>query len=177
VMDSMYLDGLEDAYEPGKLMGAFAEETAAAYQFTRADMDAYAVESHKRLANAQTQGWLKGEVVGRHLSELVVPEQHRQAHEAGLERFRATPVPSLHIGAVRDAHARGLQLVAQRVQHAQRQHELRARVETGLRRRGNLVAADLQAGVRDDDAAPVFKRLPEFPAAARFEDTVHARGA
>ena len=34
VMDSMYLDGLEDAYDPGKLMGAFAEETAAAYQFT-----------------------------------------------------------------------------------------------------------------------------------------------
>src|SRR5258708_39527412 len=45
VMDSMYLDGLEDAYDPGKLMGAFAEETAAAYQFSRADMDVYAGES------------------------------------------------------------------------------------------------------------------------------------
>src|SRR4051812_7492350 len=35
LMDHMYLDGLEDAYEPGKLMGNFAEDTAAEYQFTR----------------------------------------------------------------------------------------------------------------------------------------------
>src|SRR5258708_27387006 len=56
VMDSMYLDGLEDAYDPGKLMGAFAEETAAAYQFSRADMDAYAVESLKRARAATENG-------------------------------------------------------------------------------------------------------------------------
>ncbi|MBP8245869.1 MAG: acetyl-CoA C-acetyltransferase, partial [Phenylobacterium sp.] len=35
ISDSMYLDGLEDAYEPGRLMGSFAEESAATYQFTR----------------------------------------------------------------------------------------------------------------------------------------------
>ena len=35
MFDHMYLDGLEDAYEPGRLMGSFAEETAKAYQFTR----------------------------------------------------------------------------------------------------------------------------------------------
>src|SRR5271168_3771705 len=38
VSDSLYLDGLEDAYEPGKLMGAFAEETARHYQFGREAM-------------------------------------------------------------------------------------------------------------------------------------------
>ena len=43
--DHMYLDGLEDAYEPGRLMGSFADETAKAFQFTRQDMDAYALES------------------------------------------------------------------------------------------------------------------------------------
>ena len=48
VMDSMYLDGLEDAYDSGKLMGAFAEETAAGYQIGRAEMDAYAIESLDR---------------------------------------------------------------------------------------------------------------------------------
>ena len=37
--DHMYLDGLEDAYEPGRLMGSFADETARAFQFSRADMD------------------------------------------------------------------------------------------------------------------------------------------
>ena len=63
VLDSMYLDGLEDAYEPGKLMGAFAEETARAYQFTRADMDAYAIESLSRARHAVESGAFAGEIV------------------------------------------------------------------------------------------------------------------
>jgi len=63
VMDSMYLDGLEDAYDSGKLMGAFAEETARAYQFTRADMDAYAVESLARAKQAAGSGAFAREIV------------------------------------------------------------------------------------------------------------------
>ena len=62
VMDSMYLDGLEDAYEPGKLMGAFAEETAANYQFTREAMDAYAVESLTRARRAVESGAFAREI-------------------------------------------------------------------------------------------------------------------
>ena len=62
VMDSMYLDGLEDAYEPGKLMGAFAEETAAAYQIGRAEMDAYAIESLARARRAVESGAFKREI-------------------------------------------------------------------------------------------------------------------
>jgi acetyl-CoA C-acetyltransferase len=45
LFDHMYLDGLEDAYEPGRLMGSFAEESAAAYQFTREAQDEYAIGS------------------------------------------------------------------------------------------------------------------------------------
>ena len=63
VIDSMYLDGLEDAYDPGKLMGAFAEETAAAYQFTRSDMDAFAVESLRRARAAVEGGAFAREIV------------------------------------------------------------------------------------------------------------------
>jgi acetyl-CoA C-acetyltransferase len=63
VMDSMYLDGLEDAYDSGKLMGAFAEETARTYQFTRADMDAYAVESLARAKQAAGSGAFAREIV------------------------------------------------------------------------------------------------------------------
>ena len=63
VIDSMYLDGLEDAYDPGKLMGAFAEETAAAYQFSRADMDAYAVESLRRARAATENGAFAREII------------------------------------------------------------------------------------------------------------------
>jgi acetyl-CoA C-acetyltransferase len=63
VMDSMYLDGLEDAYEGGKLMGAFAEETAAAYQIGRAEMDAYAIESLTRAKRAVEGGAFRREIV------------------------------------------------------------------------------------------------------------------
>ena len=62
VADSMYLDGLEDAYEPGKLMGAFAEETAAAYQITREAMDAYATESLRRARKAVEIGSFAREI-------------------------------------------------------------------------------------------------------------------
>jgi len=61
--DHMFLDGLEDAYEPGKLMGNFAEDSAAAYQFTRAQMDDYAIESLHRAQRAQTSGAFDREIV------------------------------------------------------------------------------------------------------------------
>ncbi len=63
VSDSMYLDGLEDAYEPGKLMGAFAEESGRHYQFTREAMDAYAVESLRRARAAVEGGAFEREIV------------------------------------------------------------------------------------------------------------------
>jgi len=62
VIDSMYLDGLEDAYDSGKLMGAFAEETAAAYQIGRAEMDAYAIESLARAKRAVESGAFRREI-------------------------------------------------------------------------------------------------------------------
>ena len=48
VVDSMFLDGLEDAYDKGRLMGTFAEDCAQAYQFTREAQDAYALRSLER---------------------------------------------------------------------------------------------------------------------------------
>ncbi|MFN4287259.1 MAG: acetyl-CoA C-acyltransferase [Brevundimonas sp.] len=62
ISDSMYLDGLEDAYTPGKLMGAFAEDTARHYQFTREDQDAYAIESLSRARRATEQGDFRDEI-------------------------------------------------------------------------------------------------------------------
>ncbi|MBX9884066.1 MAG: acetyl-CoA C-acyltransferase, partial [Novosphingobium sp.] len=60
--DHMYLDGLEDAYEPGKLMGNFAEDTAAAYQFTREQQDDYAIASLTRAKAAQDGGAFDREI-------------------------------------------------------------------------------------------------------------------
>jgi acetyl-CoA C-acetyltransferase len=68
ISDSMYLDGLEDAYTPGKLMGAFAEDSARHYQFTRDAMDAYAVESLTRAKRAQDGGAFDREITSVEVS-------------------------------------------------------------------------------------------------------------
>ena len=63
VKDHMFLDGLEDAYDPGRLMGSFAEETATHYQFTREDQDSYAIESLSRAQRASEDGSFAEEIV------------------------------------------------------------------------------------------------------------------
>ena len=61
--DAMYLDGLEDAYEEGTLMGVFAENNARKFGFTRADQDAYAVEGLARAQHAIAEGLFEEEIV------------------------------------------------------------------------------------------------------------------
>jgi acetyl-CoA C-acetyltransferase len=56
VMDHMFLDGLEDAYDKGRLMGTFAEECAGKYAFTREEQDAFAIASLKRAQKANQDG-------------------------------------------------------------------------------------------------------------------------
>ena len=56
VVDSMFLDGLEDAYDKGRLMGTFAEDCAEAFQFTRKAQDEYALGSLERALAAQKSG-------------------------------------------------------------------------------------------------------------------------
>jgi acetyl-CoA C-acetyltransferase len=63
VKDHMFLDGLEDAYDRGRLMGTFAEDTAQAYQFTREAQDAYATESLRRARQATEDGSFAAEIV------------------------------------------------------------------------------------------------------------------
>ncbi|MEJ6392929.1 acetyl-CoA C-acyltransferase [Gymnodinialimonas sp. 2305UL16-5] len=61
-IDHMFLDGLEDAYDKGRLMGTFAEDCAEAFQFTRADQDAYALRSLDNALSAITSGAFASEV-------------------------------------------------------------------------------------------------------------------
>ena len=80
IMDSMFLDGLEDAYEPGRAMGTFAEETAGEYQFTRAQQDDYAITSLSRAQAAQASGAFDREITpveitGRKSTETVVLDE------------------------------------------------------------------------------------------------------
>ncbi|MEL6565937.1 MAG: acetyl-CoA C-acyltransferase [Pseudomonadota bacterium] len=62
VIDHMFLDGLEDAYDKGRLMGTFAEDCAEAFQFTREVQDGYALASLSRAQEAIASGAFAGEV-------------------------------------------------------------------------------------------------------------------
>ena len=62
VIDHMFLDGLEDAYDKGRLMGTFAEDCAEAFQFTREAQDEYALRSLGRATDAQTSGAFAAEI-------------------------------------------------------------------------------------------------------------------
>lgn len=81
VLDSMFVDGLEDAYDNGRLMGTFAEDTAEHFQITREAQDDYAIESLKRARRANEDGTFDAETVrvqvnaGRARTELAHDEQ------------------------------------------------------------------------------------------------------
>lgn len=62
VVDHMFLDGLEDAYAKGRLMGTFAEDCAEKYQFTREAQDEYAITSLNNALRAQESGAFDGEI-------------------------------------------------------------------------------------------------------------------
>jgi len=146
IKDSMYLDGLEDAYTPGKLMGAFAEDTARDYQFTREAQDEYAIRSLSRANAAIASGAFEREIVPVTLrtraGETVVDTDEQPG------KARPDKIPSLKPAFVKDgtitaanassisdgaaalvmtresvAKALGLPVVAKVVSHAAHAHE------------------------------------------------------
>ena len=62
VIDHMFLDGLEDAYDKGRLMGTFAEDCVEAFQFTREAQDQYAIASLDNALEAERSGEVEGEI-------------------------------------------------------------------------------------------------------------------
>ena len=144
--DHMYLDGLEDAYEPGRLMGSFADETARAYQFTREAMDEYAIGSLARAKAAVESGAFAREivpveVVSRKGTETIATdEQPLKADPAKIPTLRpafgkdgaitAANASSISDGAAALVMTRasvaeklGLKVVARVVSHAGHAHE------------------------------------------------------
>ncbi len=94
VYDHMFLDGLEDAFDKGRLMGTFAEDTARHYQFTREEQDAFAIESLARARKAGEDGTFAGEIaavtVKTRKGETVVDsdEQPRNARPEKIPHLR-----------------------------------------------------------------------------------------
>ena len=100
VYDHMMLDGLEDAYEPGRAMGTFAEDTSREYQFTREAQDSYAIESLARAVKAQETGAFEKEItpvtVVTRKGESVVSEDESP------KRGKPDKIPSLRPAFAKD---------------------------------------------------------------------------
>jgi acetyl-CoA C-acetyltransferase len=99
VKDSMYLDGLEDAYSPGKLMGVFADETARNYQFTREEQDSYALKSLSRAVAA-----IKSDAFMREIVAVEAKEKGGATVSVDEQPGRAKPekIPTLKPAFVKD---------------------------------------------------------------------------
>ena len=93
VYDHMMLDGLEDAYEPGRAMGTFGEDCAAKYKFTREQQDAFAIASVTRAKNATESGAFAAEI-----TPLIVKERSGErvvSTDEGPGKVKLDKIPQL----------------------------------------------------------------------------------
>jgi acetyl-CoA C-acetyltransferase len=146
IVDTMYMDGLEDAYTPGKLMGAFAEDSAGQYQFTREQQDEYALESLRRATAAIESGAFKAEITPVEVKTRAGVETVDTDEQPG--KARPDKIPTLKPAFAKDgtitaanassisdgaaalvmtresvARALGLPVVARVISHASHAHE------------------------------------------------------
>ena len=90
LLDHMFLDGLEDAYDEGKLMGSFAEDTAEHYQFSREDQDNFSIESLQKAKKANEEGLFNNEIVPisiQYKKKSKVIEKDEQPFKADLDKI------------------------------------------------------------------------------------------
>jgi len=90
VIDHMFYDGLEDAYEKGRLMGSFAEECAGSYKFSREAQDEFAITSLKRAQKANREGWFAWEITPMAIKsgkEQKFAETDEQPFKANLDKI------------------------------------------------------------------------------------------
>jgi acetyl-CoA C-acetyltransferase len=146
VIDTMMMDGLEDAYTPGKAMGAFAEDAVAHYGFTREEQDAYALRSLERANAAISSGAFAGEIAAVEVAArggAVTVDTDEQPGKARPDKIpglkpaflkdgtiTAANASSISDGAAAlvmaresEAIARGLPILARIVAHSAHAHE------------------------------------------------------
>jgi len=140
-LDHMFLDGLEDAYEPGRLMGTYAEDTAQHYQFTREAQDAFAIESLNRALKASNDGSFAGEIASVQVKtrkgevEIAIDEQPANARPEKIPQLKPAfrpdgTVTAANSSSISDgaaalmltrlsvAEARGMTVLAEIIGHA-----------------------------------------------------------
>ncbi|HET7410320.1 MAG TPA: acetyl-CoA C-acyltransferase, partial [Paracoccaceae bacterium] len=128
VIDHMFYDGLEDAYDKGRLMGTFAEECAASFGFSREAQDAFAVESLVRAKRANEDGSFAWEiapvkVAGRKGDETTIARDE-QPFKANLEKIPTLKPAFSKTGTVTAANSSSISdgaaaLVMMRASHAE----------------------------------------------------------
>jgi acetyl-CoA C-acetyltransferase len=145
IIDSMFLDGLEDAYDHGKPMGAFAEDAVRDYQFTRADQDSYALRSLERARAAIAGGAFRREIVavqigGKSPVSVEVDEQPGKSRPEKIPSFKPAfakdgTITAANASSISDgaaalvmtrasvAERHGLARIARVVAHAAHAHE------------------------------------------------------
>jgi len=111
VIDHMFFDGLEDAYDKGRLMGTFAEDCAGEYAFTREAQDDFAIASLKRAQAANREGWFAWEItplaVKAGKDEKFI-ENDEQPFKANLEKIPTLKPAFGKDGTVTAANASGI---------------------------------------------------------------------
>ncbi len=97
VIDHMFLDGLEDAYDKGRLMGSFAEDCAAKYGFTRQEQDKFAVASLERAQSANKNGWFAWEITPINVNASLKAGKNERFMEQDEPPFKANfdKIPTL----------------------------------------------------------------------------------
>ncbi len=127
VLDSMFLDGLEDAYDKGRLMGTFAEDCAETNGFSREAQDAFAITSTTRAQQAIKNGSFKDEIVPLTVTvgkEQVVISNDEQPPKAKLDKVASLKPAFRDGGTVTAANSSSISdgaaaLVLMRQSHAQ----------------------------------------------------------
>ena len=108
VLDHMFYDGLEDAYDKGRLMGSFAEDCAQKYQFSREAQDAYAITSLQRAQKANKEGWFAWETTPLAIKagkDEKFIETDEQPFKANLEKIPALKAAFRKDGTVTAANS------------------------------------------------------------------------
>ena len=146
VKDHMFLDGLEDAYDEGKLMGSFAEDTAEHYQFTREQQDSFSIESLEKAKNANEKGLFKDEIVPLVVSKRKVTKvinKDEQPYKANIDKIpnlkpafkKNGTVTAANSSSISDgassviimkesiAHKQGIKPLAKIITHSTNSHE------------------------------------------------------
>ena len=91
VIDHMFFDGLEDAYDKGRLMGTFAEDSAQAYGFSRQEQDDFAIQSLERAQQAMQQGVFSDEIIAVEVAQrkqTVTISEDEQPPKADVSKIR-----------------------------------------------------------------------------------------